>query len=312
MRQISNFLPTKTRFLHTFLYLCPHIYTNSHKAMHKIAILLISTLLFVGCNSQVDNGKESIYVTITPLQAIVEEITMGDFNVEVIVPKGASPETFEPTPKQVTAMSEAEFIFSTGLIDFEQSLVGRLSGNAEVVNLSEGIELIAGSCSHGHKHHHHGVDPHIWTSPRALRTMVVNAHDAIMEHYPDSTKYTTATEQLLERIDSLDAYCAQRIKETGIEAVMIYHPAYTYYARDYSIEQIAIEHDGKEPSLRQTTELIDRAKRHGITVILCQPQYSADKVRAIAEEAGAEIITTDPLSEDILGEIERITDVICR
>lgn len=280
--------------------------------MRKIAILLISALLTVGCGSEQDNGKESVYVTITPMQAIIEDITMGDFNVEVIVPKGASPETFEPTPKQVTAMSDAEFIFSTGLIDFEQSLVGRLSGDAEVVNLSEGIELIAGSCSHGHKHHHHGVDPHIWTSPRALRTMVINAHDAIMERYPDSIKYTAATEQLLERIDSLDTYCAERIKDADVEAVMIYHPAYTYYARDYGIEQIAIEHDGKEPSLRQTTELIDRAKEHGIKVILCQPQYSADKVRAIADDAGAEIITTDPLSEDILGEIEHVTDIICR
>lgn len=251
-------------------------------------------------------------MTITPLQAIVEEITMGDFNVEVIVPKGASPETFEPTPKQVTTMSEAEFIFSTGLIDFEQSLINRISGNAEVVNLSEGIELIEGSCSHGHKHHSHGVDPHIWTSPRALRTMVLNAHDAIIAHYPDSVKYTTATEHLLERIDSLDAYCAERIEEASVEAVMIYHPAYTYYARDYGIEQIAIEHDGKEPSLRQTTVLIDRAKQHGIKAILCQPQYSADKVRAIADDAGAEIITTDPLAEDIFGEIERVTEIICR
>lgn len=280
--------------------------------MHKIAIFLTSLLLVVGCSSDNTNGKKTIYVTITPMQALIEEITMGDFNVEIIVPKGASPETFEPTPKQTTTMSDAEFIFSTGLIDFEQSLVGRLSGDAEVVNLSEGIELIEGSCSHGHKHHHHGVDPHIWTSPRALSTMVVNAHDAIMEHYPDSVKYTAATERLLARIDSLDSHCAKRIEEAGVEAMMIYHPAYTYYARDYSIEQIAIEHDGKEPSLRQTTELIDRAKRHGIKTILCQPQYSADKVRAIAEDAGAKIITTDPLAEDILGEIERITEIICR
>lgn len=269
-------------------------------------------LLVVGCASKSDGDKKTIYVTITPMQAIVEEITKGDFNVEVIVPKGASPETFEPTPKQVTAFSDAEFIFSTGLIDFEQSLVNRISGDAEVVNLSKGIELIAGSCSHGNHQHEHGVDPHIWTSPRALRTMVVNAHDAIIAHYPDSVKYTTATEQLLKRIDALDSYCATRLEGTGVEAMMIYHPAYTYYARDYGIEQIAIEHDGKEPSLRQTTALIDKAKEHGVRVILRQPQYSEDKVRAIAKDCGAEIITTDPLSEDIFGEIERVTEIICR
>ena len=280
--------------------------------MQKIATFIICALLIVGCTTKSDSDKKTIFVTITPMQSIIEEITAGDFDVEVIVPKGASPETFEPTPKQVTSFSDAELIFSTGLIDFEQSLVERISGDAEVVNLSNGIELIAGSCSHGNHQHKHGVDPHIWTSPRALRTMVTNAHKAIMAHYPDSVKYTEATGRLLERINKLDNYCATRIKAEGVEAMMIYHPAYTYYARDYGIEQIAIEHDGKEPSLRQTTALIEKAKEHGVKAILRQPQYSEDKVRAIANDAGAEIITTDPLAEDILGEIERVTEIICR
>lgn len=280
--------------------------------MQKIATFIICALLIVGCTTKSDSDKKTIFVTITPMQSIIEEITAGDFDIKVIVPKGASPETFEPTPKQVTSFSDAEFIFSTGLIDFEQSLVERIGGDAEVVNLSNGIELIAGSCSHGNHQHKHGVDPHIWTSPRALRTMVTNAHKAIMAHYPDSVKYTEATGRLLERIDALDTYCATRIKAEGVEAMMIYHPAYTYYARDYGIEQIAIEHDGKEPSLRQTTALIEKAKEHGVKAILRQPQYSEDKVRAIANDAGAEIITTDPLAEDILGEIERVTEIICR
>ena len=280
--------------------------------MQKIATFIICALLIVGCTTKSDSDKKTIFVTITPMQSIIEEITAGDFDIEVIVPKGASPETFEPTPKQVTSFSDAELIFSTGLIDFEQSLMQRIGDDAEVVNLSNGIELIAGSCSHGNHKHKHGVDPHIWTSPRALRTMVTNAHKAIMAHYPDSVKYTEATGRLLERIDALDTYCATRIKAEGVEAMMIYHPAYTYYARDYGIEQIAIEHDGKEPSLRQTTALIEKAKEHGVKAILRQPQYSEDKVRAIANDAGAEIITTDPLAEDILGEIERVTEIICR
>ena len=280
--------------------------------MQKIATFIICALLIVGCTTKSDSDKKTIFVTITPMQSIIEEITAGDFDIEVIVPKGASPETFEPTPKQVTSFSDAELIFSTGIIDFEKSLVERISGDAEVVSLSNGIELIAGSCSHGNHQHKHGVDPHIWTSPRALRTMVTNAHKAIMAHYPDSVKYTEATGRLLERINKLDNYCATRIKAEGVEAMMIYHPAYTYYARDYGIEQIAIEHDGKEPSLRQTTALIEKAKEHGVKAILRQPQYSEDKVRAIANDAGAEIITTDPLAEDILGEIERVTEIICR
>ena len=278
--------------------------------MQKIATFIICTLLIVGCTTKSDSDKKTIFVTITPMQSIIEEITAGDFDIEVIVPKGASPETFEPTPKQVTAFSDAEFIFSTGLIDFEQSLVKRISGSAELVNLSEGIELIAGSCSHGNHHHKHGVDPHIWTSPRALRTMVNHAHNAIMAHYPDSVKYTEATERLLERIAILDSYCASRIDTADVEAIMIYHPAYTYYARDYGIEQIAIENDGKEPSAKHLTTIIEQAKAKGVTCLLYQAQYPRSTVEIVAKDMGVECRIFDPLAENVIENIRIITRTI--
>lgn len=273
-------------------------------------IILLSFLL--SCNSNKSDNNPTIYVTITPLKALVEEITCGDFAVEVVVPEGASPESFEPTARHISAMSEAEFVFEVGLINFEQSLVKHLGDN--LINLSEGIEPMAGCCSHAHHHghhHSHGIDPHIWTAPRTLRTMVENAREAILAQYPDSAKYERAAQSLLERIDGIDSRCAEKIKASDAHTMMIYHPAYTYFARDYGIEQIAIEQDGKEPTPRQLTALVERAKSEGINAIFIQPQYSQDKVRAIAEACDAEVVTTDPLSSDILTEIERITDIIC-
>lgn len=273
-------------------------------------IFLLSFLL--SCSGDKSDNNPTIYVTITPLKALVKELTCGDFAVEVVVPEGASPESFEPTARHISAMSEAEFVFEVGLINFEQSLVKHLGDN--LVNLSEGIEPMAGCCSHAHHHghhHSHGIDPHIWTAPRTLRTMVENARDAVVERYPDSVKYESAAQTLIERIEALDRRCAEKIKASDAHTMMIYHPAYTYFARDYGIEQIAIEQDGKEPTPRQLTALVERAESEGINAIFIQPQYSADKVRAIAESCNAEIIFTDPLSKDILSEIERITDIIC-
>ncbi|MBQ8774515.1 MAG: zinc ABC transporter substrate-binding protein [Alistipes sp.] len=280
--------------------------------MKKTIFIIFLSLFLLSCSSQKSDNNPTIYVTITPLKALVEEITCGDFAIEVVVPEGASPESFEPTARHISAMSEAEFVFEVGLINFEQSLVKHLGDN--LINLSEGIEPMAGCCSHAHHHghhHSHGIDPHIWTAPRTLRTMVENARQAIMEHYPDSVKYESSAEVLLECIDAIDRRCAEKIKASDAHTMMIYHPAYTYFARDYSIEQIAIEQEGKEPTPRQLTALVERAKSEGINAIFLQPQYSADKVRAIAESCNAEIIFTDPLSKDILSEIERITDIIC-
>ena len=278
----------------------------------KLAILLIFSTLLGGCSGiSKECDKKTIYVTIAPLRAIVEEITGGDYNVEILVPKGASPESFEPTAKQLVDLNEAELVFSVGLINFEQNLIGSVEHSERLVNLSNGIELLAGSCSHCNHAHTHGIDPHIWTSPRALKRVVENVGSAMMKIAPDSVKYRDNANKLMCKLDSLDLLCSNKIQANNVKAVMIYHPAFTYYAKDYGIEQISVEQDGKEPSPRQLTALVERARRYNISKVLIQPQYSKDKLRALASECGAEIVEVDPLSEDIITEIERLTNVIC-
>ena len=278
----------------------------------RLATFLIFATLLMGCNTQFDvNGKKTIYVTITPLRALVEEVVGEDYNIEVLVPKGASPESFEPTTKNLIALNDAEQIFMIGLINFEQSLTNSVKESGRVVNLSEGIELIAGSCSHCSHAHAHGIDPHIWTSPRALKSMVNTIGTAMQTVAPDSIKYRDNADKLIHKLNMLDALCSSKIEANSVDAIMIYHPAFTYYAHDYGIEQISVEQDGKEPSPRQLATLVETAKKNNIRNILIQPQYSADKVAPLATECGAEVVVTDPLAEDILGEIERVTNIIC-
>lgn len=283
--------------------------TTIDETMKKFILIAAFALLFVACATQKSGDNEkTIFVTIAPLQHLAEELTCGDFSVELLVKQGASPETFEPTSSDIARLSDAEFVFSTGLISFEHSLTHNLGDI--VVNLSEGITTLGGTCSHHHCNHSHGIDPHIWTSPRELSTMVRNMHRALMSHYPDSAKYNDSAEQIIARLDSLDSYCAERLGDGKQRAIMIYHPAYTYLAHNYSIEQIAIENEGKEPTAKHLVELIERGRNMGVRAIFHQPQYSADKLRSVAEELGAEVTMTDPLSLDIESEIRRVVDII--
>lgn len=283
--------------------------------MTRLAIFLASITLLSACASKSANDdKKTIFVSITPLKAIVEELTYGDFTVEVLVPQGSSPESYDPTARQLTEASDAQLLFTTGLITFEQNLVDRIAHKERLINLSEGIELLAGCCTHNHKHspHKHGIDPHIWTSPRALGTMIGTMHRSIKNLYPDSTKYDKAATRLLEQVAELDARCKASLEAAQVDGFMIYHPAYTYYANDYGIRQIAIEQEGKEPSPRQLTTLVQEARAEGIKSILIQPQYNIEKVMPIAKECGAEVVVTDPLAANIFGEIARVTEIICR
>ena len=285
--------------------------TTIDETMKKFLLIATLALLSVACATQKSGDNEkTIFVTIAPLQHLAEELTCGDFSVELLVKQGASPETFEPTSSDIARLSDAELVFSTGLISFEHSLTHNLGDM--VVDLSEGITTLGGTCSHHHCNHSHGIDPHIWTSPRELHTMVGNMHRALMSHYPDSTKYNDAAERIIARIDSLDSYCQARLGDGTKRAIMIYHPAYTYLAHNYNIEQIAIENEGKEPTAKHLIELVERGRQMGIRTIFHQPQYSACKIGSIADELNAEIVVTDPLSFDIESEIRRVVDLISK
>lgn len=262
---------------------------------------------FLGCTPHSESSKKTLYVSILPLQTLVSSIVEDDFNLEVLVAAGASPETFEPTPKQFIALNKAQLIFSTGLINFEQSLLSKVEQKEKVINLSEGIEVIAGSCAHQHTC---GVDPHIWTSPRELQIMAANAYRAIAAAYPDSVKYTHNFEQLQLRLQELDRKTSEQIAHSGVSCFLIYHPALTYYARAYGLQQIAIENEGKEPTAKRLSEMIGIAKEQNINRIFYQSQFPASSVEVIAHDIHGEAIAIDPLAASVLENIAHITHLI--
>lgn len=308
-----------------------------------MAALVLST----GCRGTQQPQQPTLWVTIAPLRSLVQAITGDDFRVEVLVPPSASPETFEPTPRQYGTLTRAPLIFGTGLIDFERHLLERLERPERIVDLSEGIDLIAGSCSHAHVGHDdaehvaheectrhdectahtehaghaehvghpkraHGVDPHIWTSPRELQRMAANAYRAIHAQWPDSARYTANYETLRKRIAEVDSLVAGRLSGAGRRWFLIYHPALTYYARAYGLRQVAVEEEGKEPSARRLAALIDSARRDGVRTVFYQAQFPASSVEVIAADIAGEAVRIDPLAEQVLDNILVITDELSK
>lgn len=279
----------------------------------SLIFLVISFLyVFTSCNSLGEN-KNTIIVSINPIKYIVEEITCGDFDIEVLVPDGASPENYSPTPVQMKKIDKAELIFTTGLMDFETELIKRVvhQRNNTIVNLSEGIILAQGECEHAsHSHHSHGVDPHTWLSPVQLEVIAENVHNSIMSVYPDSTKYTSAYENIRKQISEVSLKVRDLLDLSSRDTFVIYHPALTYYARDYGLSQVSLEHEGKEPSASRMANIAKIGKEKNIKYILYQRQFSKSIVESLCKEIGAEPAEIDPMAENILNEILYITKVI--
>ncbi|MBO4993704.1 MAG: zinc ABC transporter substrate-binding protein [Alistipes sp.] len=294
------------------------------KSIIKVAAIALAVVL-TACGGKQQPSKE-IIVSIEPLRYLVEQITQGEVEVGVLVPAGASPETFDPTPRQMAEVEDAKLLLTTGLIDFERNLLERIGDKEKMVNLSRGIDLIEGEHSHAeaahehhehHEHHaegahhahHHGVDPHIWTSPRELKIMARNAYEAIAAHYP-TADYEAGYEALMQRLEELDSYCQKSFEATDTKAFVIYHPALGYLARAYGLEQIAIENDGKEPSARQIGQIIDSAREKGVKVLLYQVEFPRSVVDVVAKDMGVEAMQINPLAENPIATIEEITRLI--
>ena len=268
--------------------------------------------MLCNCNNVKKKSYDNtIFVSIAPLKPIVEAIVGEDYTIEILVPAGASPETFEPTPKQFIALNESIMVFSTGLLDFEMSILQRLHDQSKVINLSQDIATIAGSCSHTHhgKHCHHGVDPHIWCSPKCIDIMAKNAYNAIVAMVPDKD-YSAAYNTLNEQIKELDSVVTTLCNNSSLPYFIIYHPALTYLARDYGLEQVAIEHEGKEPSVKHLANIIERARRDGIKRVLYQSEFPESSVAVVAEDIGAETVEINPLDENIFANLATIATLI--
>lgn len=283
--------------------------------MRKILHLFIYiALIFVAgsCGNSVKKSYDNtIFVSIAPLKPLVEAIVGEEFSVEILVPAGASPETFEPTPKQFIALNESVMVLGTGLLDFEKSILQRVYDQSKVIDLSQGITTIAGSCSHTHhgKHCHHGVDPHIWCSPKCIDIMAQNIYNALVAKMPNKD-YTASYSALNERIQELDRAVNSLCNNSALPYFIIYHPALTYLARDYNLEQVAIEHEGKEPSAKRLASIIERAQRDGIKRVFYQSEFPESSVAVIAEDIGAEAVEINPLEENIFENISTIATLI--
>ena len=295
-----------------FLYICAAITENREMKLSHIFVAL-TTLLLYSCGSANNNDKNiDIVVSIEPLKFLAESIVGNDLAVKVLVPTGSSPETYEPTPKDLTALNNAKIVFSTGVIEFENILLNKLGNKSNIVALDKDIDLIKSECSHHHDggSHSHGVDPHVWTSPKELRTMARNMHTAIMQHYPDSTKYDNAYLALDSILCNLDTECRTQINSSSKKTFIIYHPALTYYARHYGLTQIAIEKDGKEPSAKYIAQVIESTRQNNITRLLYQIEFPRSVVEVIANDMGVEPIQINPLSANPVQFIKDVTHII--
>lgn len=245
------------------------------------------------------NEPPHVLVSVAPHQFFVQKIAGSTAIVDLLVPTGASAHTFEPKPKQMISASKADIWFriGEGFEDRAIKVFQSYNPTMAIVDLRKGIDLIYAQCCHKH----HGEDLHFWLSARLAKIQANTIAEALINAYPENRDlYTANLTKFHEELDQLDQDITEILKPMKDRTILVSHPAYAYFCRDYNLTQISIEFEGKDPTPQILTKTLTLAREHSIKSVFIQMQYNNKGAKLIANEIGASVVTLNPYSENYL------------
>lgn len=254
-----------------------------------------------------------VAASIVPVASFVERVGGERVDVTVMVGPEANPATYEPTPRQMAAISRARVFFRIG-VPFEDAWIGRLrSNNPEMamVDLRDAVELrpMRGG-DHGHDHHEADAgqpDPHVWTDPRNVIAMAAQIRDRLIALDPEGeADYRANFRGFRDELKALHEELAASFADVKDGRFLVYHPAWGYFADAYGLEQIAVEIEGKRPSGRSLSRVIEQAREAGIKAVFVQDQFARRSAERVAQAINARVITMDPLAPDYIANMRRV------
>jgi zinc transport system substrate-binding protein len=254
--------------------------------------------------------KPLIVVGIPPLKFVVESLAGEHVAVEVLLPPGASPHTFEPTPRQLAALDRADLYLEIG-VPFEKPLLAKVPsvmGGLRIVDCRRGVELVP--VEGGRIHHAEGAaDPHIWLDAARMEQVAANVAEALADILPARRKEIDRNLYALDHtIGEADGRAAALLGRFAGRTMVVFHPAYGYFARRYGLQQLAVEVEGKAPSARQLAAVVDRLGGQPVPAIFVQPQFSKTAAQRVADAVGCRVVELDPLAEDYPANLELMAD----
>jgi zinc transport system substrate-binding protein len=288
------------------------------KLIAAILILAVS-VVFSGCsnkvaansdnnvNSQISNGKVNVVVSFNALKEFAQAVGKDKINVQVIVPEGTEPHDFEPKPRDMENINNAQVFIYNGL-NMETWVDKTLSAidnkNLITVDASKGIDVIntAGQ-----------IDPHIWLSLRNAQTEAKNILDALVKvDQKNKTYYEKNYTDFTNKLKSLDESYSSKFETVSNKNFVTGHAAFAYLCRDYNLTQNSVEDvfaDG-EPTPKKLKDLVDYCKGNNIKVIFMEELASPKVSETLANEVGAKVekIYTIESKEDGKDYIESMKD----
>ena len=273
-----------------------------------LLVLILLVALLSGCISQKEGSSQiKVATTIIPLGEFVRAVGKDRVAVTVLVPPGGEPHTFEPSPSQIREVADADIYVENGVgLESWMDYIINVNPRMLVVDSSKGISLIGGN-SEAANSGRISMDMHVWLSPRDAMIQVRNICDSLIEVDPAGKDfYINNSENYITKLKELDSHLNSTFVGLKKKKFIVLHPAWTYFARDYGLEQIPIEVEEKEPGPRYVTDVLNIAKANNITTVFVEPQYNPKMAEVIAKEINGKVVSIDDLAPNYIDNLESV------
>lgn len=286
-----------------------------------LGAIAAGTLLLGACgNTEGENASEStdgqltVYASTFALKSMAEEIGGDRVNVEMVIPPGADPHTYEPTSKQMTQIAEADLFLTIGhdLEPYVESMEKSLEGqNVAFVKTAEDVTLLdAADTVHVHDeeghtedepaheegdgHSHGQYDPHVWLDPMNAISMAEAVETAFSEEAPEyKDEFAERLSTFKDEANALDAELKAAVENGSKSELLVTHAAYGYLAERYGFDQLPIAGltPSEEPSQQALKRIIEEARLHDLNYIAFEDTVTPKVAKVVKQEIGAESVT---------------------
>jgi len=280
-----------------------------------IAVLLVTVTMVSACAGKpaARGDKLAVVATTTIVGNVVAQVGGDAIALTVLLPVGADPHTFDPSPQDMAKVADAEVIFANGagLEAFLERLLENAGGDADVVHVSEGIAFIeAKPHEDDHEnedehaedvveddHDHEGIDPHTWTDPNNVLRWVDNIEAALVRHDPaHAADYRANADAYRAQLRELDAWVREQVEKIPAEnrKLVTDHETFAYFAQRYGFEQVGAVVPGystaAQPSARALADLEDRIRAYGVRAVFVGSTVNPALAQRVAEDTGVKLV----------------------
>ena len=303
--------------------------TLFNKSRKIICITMILTLIFSlnACSVKIkDDGKLNIVTTLFPQYDFARQIVGDKGTVEILLSPGIEAHSYDPTPADIIKINESDLFIYTGenMEVWAADIINSLENEVNILNVSEGIELIKSEDEHSHEEvseeenhneeshednhtedthieelgedehsHNHVYDPHIWTSPVIAKQMVNNILEEIVKEDPENEAYYRENaEKYIEQLDELDSEFRTLADEADIKTIYFADKfAMYYFVEEYGFSYVSAYDSCSaetEPSAKLVAQMVDEVKENEVKAIYYAELSNHKAADTISKETNAD------------------------